>query len=51
MGYRVDGLGAFGFSINWEKVPADDAVARVVITELEDRRPLFGDRHGEDERF
>lgn len=49
MTYRSTGLGAFGFSLNWEKVPGDAEVARRVVTFLEDRRLLFGDRHSEDE--
>ena len=49
MQYRPTGAGAFGFSINWEKVPGDEDVAREVITFLEDRRLLFGKRHCEDE--
>jgi hypothetical protein len=49
MPYRPTGAGAFGFSLNWEKVPGDKEVARRVITFLEDRRLLFGDRHNEDE--
>jgi hypothetical protein len=47
--YRPTGLGAFGFSINWEKVPGDEEIARRVVTFLEDRRVLFGQRHYEDE--
>jgi len=49
MTYRPTGAGAFGFSINWEKVLGDEEVARRVITFLEDRRLLFGQRHSEDE--
>ncbi len=49
MTYRPTGAGAFGFSLNWEKVPGDEEVARRVITFLEDRRLLFGERHSEDE--
>ena len=49
MPYRPTGAGAFGFSLNWEKIPGDKEVARRVITFLEDRRLLFGDRHNEDE--
>ena len=48
MPYRPTGIGGFGFSVNWEKVPGDEEVARQVITFLEDRRLLFGKRHGED---
>lgn len=49
MPYRPTGVGAFGFSLNWEKVPGDEHVARRVVTFLEDRRLLFGERHVEDE--
>src|ERR1700691_4809431 len=49
MTYRPTGVGGFGFSINWEKVPGDEDVARRVITFLENRRLLFGRRHCEDE--
>jgi hypothetical protein len=49
MPYMPTGIGGFGFSINWEKVPGDEDIAREVITFLEDRRLLFGKRHSEDE--
>jgi len=49
MPYRPTGAGAFGFSLNWEKVAGDEEVARRVVTFLEDRRLLFGERHFEDE--
>ena len=49
MGYRINGVGAFGYSVNWERVEGDKDVARAVIGFLEDRRLLFGDRHVEDE--
>ena len=49
MAYRATGVGGFGFSVNWEKVPGDKEVARRVVTFLEDRRLLFGERHREDE--
>ena len=49
MTYRPTGVGAFGFSLNWEKVPGDEDVARRIITFLEDRRLLFGERHSDDE--
>lgn len=51
MPYRPTGIGGFGFSINWEKVPGDEDVAREVIAFLEDRRLLFGKRHMEDEMY
>ena len=50
MPYQPTGIGGFGFSVNWEKVPGDEDVARRVIIFLEDRRLLFGKRHCEDER-
>jgi hypothetical protein len=49
MPYRPTGVGAFGFSLNWEKAPGDEEVARRVVIFLEDRRLLFGKRHSEDE--
>jgi hypothetical protein len=49
MPYRPTGIGAFGFSLNWETVPGDDEIAQRVITYLEDRRLLFGTRHSGDE--
>jgi hypothetical protein len=49
MTYRPTGIGGFGFSINWEKEPGDEDVARRVVTFLENRRLLFGERHCEDE--
>jgi hypothetical protein len=50
MTYRPTGIGAFGFSVNWEKVPGDEEVASRAIIFLEDRRLLFGKRHSGDER-
>lgn len=38
-----------GATLTWAKTPGDEAVARAVVTFLEDRRVLFGDRHMEDE--
>jgi hypothetical protein len=49
MPYQPTGIGAFGFSLNWEKVPGDEQVAKRVLTYLEDRRLLFGIRHSGDE--
>ena len=49
MPYVPTGGGAFGFSVNWEKVDGDKDVARRVITYLEDRRLLFGQRHTQDQ--
>jgi hypothetical protein len=39
----------FGFGVGWAVVPGDEAVARSVVSFLEDRRVLFGERHIEDE--
>lgn len=50
MRYRLTGVGGLGFSINWESSPGDREVARRVVNYLEDRRLLWGDRHGGDER-
>lgn len=49
MGYELTGIGLPLGSIQWQKTPGDRQVARSVITFLEDRRVLFGDRHIEDE--
>jgi hypothetical protein len=35
MAYRVTGVGAFGFSINWERAAGDTQVARAVLALLE----------------
>lgn len=48
MPYVPTGVGAFGVSLSWEKVDGDKDVARRVITYLEDRRLLFGERHTDD---
>lgn len=47
-------MGITGFStpfggVQWEKTKGDKAVASHVVTFLEDRRVLFGERHDEDE--
>lgn len=49
MGYELSGLSGFGFGISWKKTASDRAIARRVVTFLEDRRLLFGERHLEDE--
>jgi hypothetical protein len=49
MRYRLTGIGAFGFNLNWEKKPGDREIASRVIVFLEARRLLFGSRHTEDE--
>jgi len=46
--YQPTGVGAFGLSVNWEKVPGDKEVARRVITYLENRRTLFATAYRED---
>lgn len=46
---RPTGIGAFGFSVNWETVSGDADVARRVVNFLENRRVLFGDRQLEHE--
>lgn len=50
MTYRPTGVSAFGFGVEWEKTEGDRQIARAVVTYLEDRRLLFGERHVEDER-
>jgi len=51
MGVRVSGgsVSLLGFGLNWERTAGDETVARTVLTFLEDRRVLFGERHVEDE--
>jgi hypothetical protein len=51
MGVKVSGgsFSVLGIGVNWERTAGDEAVARAVMTFLEDRRLLFGDRHVEDE--
>lgn len=51
MGIRVTGadLPFIGGGLSWEYTEDDKKVARTVVTFLEDRRLLFGDRHCEDE--
>jgi hypothetical protein len=51
MALRVTGIGAFGLSLNWEKVDGDKQIARNVITFLEDRRVLFVHGHSENAVF
>lgn len=51
VGHRITGVSAFGFGADWEKTEGDRDVARQVVTFLEDRRVLFGDRHLEDEIY
>ncbi|MGH3500951.1 MAG: DUF6650 family protein [Nocardioidaceae bacterium] len=48
--YRVTGINLPWFGVQWEKVKdVDRNTATAVISFLEDRRLLFGDRHGGDE--
>lgn len=49
MGYRLTGLNGPFFGLSWEKTDGDKKTARSVVTFLEGRRLLFGDRHVEDE--
>lgn len=49
MGLEFTGASAFGFGVDWQRTEGDRAIARQVITFLEDRRLLFGARHIEDE--
>lgn len=51
MGIRITGvdLPLGGGGVTWEYTEGDKKVARAVVTFLEDRRVLFGDRHCEDE--
>ena len=53
MGIRVTGvdLPFIGGGASWEYTESDKKIARAVVTFLEDRRVLFGDRHCEDERY
>ena len=50
---RLKGLSGsalgFGFGLSWETVPGDREAAKAVLSQLEDRRLLFGSRHVEDE--
>jgi hypothetical protein len=49
MGIEIVGLSGFGFGVDWQKTESDKQIARRLITFLEDRRLLFGERHLEDE--
>lgn len=49
MSYRVTGIDTPFGGLSWEKTDGDREIARRVVTFLEDRRVLFGDRHCEDE--
>lgn len=51
MAYRLVGANAFGFGLNWEKVPGEEPIAREVLVYLENRRILFGYRHSEEELY
>lgn len=45
----MTGISLPWFGAQWERVPGDKEVAEQTITELENRRVLFGERHLEDE--
>ena len=49
MPYKMTGLGAFGLSVDWERIDGDEATACRLVAFLEDRRLLFGPRHCKDE--
>lgn len=49
MRYELTGVSIPMGGIQWQKTTGDREVARTVVTFLEDRRLLFGDRHVEDE--
>ena len=49
MRYRLTGLSLPWLGAQWERVPGDKEVAEHMITFLENRRLLFGERHLEDE--
>jgi hypothetical protein len=49
MRYRLTGLSLPWLGAQWERVPGDKEVAQQIITFLENRRVLFGERHLEDE--
>ncbi|SRR6266545_5473233 len=49
MGVRLTGISLPWLGVQWEKTDGDRQIARRVITFLEDRRVLFGQRHYEDE--
>lgn len=49
MGFELTGIGIPIGSMQWQKTSGDRQISRRVVTFLEDRRLLFGDRHVEDE--
>lgn len=49
MGYEITGISSSIVGVQWQKTEGDKKIARDVVTFLEDRRLLFGDRHCEDE--
>lgn len=53
MGVKVSGgsVSILGFGVKWDVTQGDKKVARSVIAFLEDRRLLFGNRHGEDQPY
>lgn len=46
----ITGFSTPFFGVQWEKTKRDKTVASHLVTFLEDRRVLFGERHCEDER-
>jgi hypothetical protein len=51
MRYKLTGLSLPWLGMAWERVPGDKEVAQLTITELENRRILFGNRHSGDEGY
>jgi hypothetical protein len=51
MRYRLTGVSLPWFGAQWERVPGDREVAEQIITFLENRRVLFGERHVEDHHY
>lgn len=49
MGIKFTGISTPVAGLSWELTKTDKEVAQQVVTFLEDRRVLFGDRHMEDE--
>ena len=51
MRYRLTGVSLPWFGAQWERIPGDREVAEQIITFLENRRVLFGERHVEDHDY
>lgn len=49
MKFRPTGIATPWFGVQWELKDGDKAIAKQLVSFLEDRRLLFGDRHCEDE--